>query len=52
VLFVHGINGTPASFDYPSSAWTGRDFSLGLLTYPSGIHLGRTAGHLNQTMAK
>jgi pimeloyl-ACP methyl ester carboxylesterase len=52
VLFVHGINGTPASFDYLIERLDRSRFQPWVYYYPSGIHLGATAGHLNQTMAK
>jgi pimeloyl-ACP methyl ester carboxylesterase len=52
VLFVHGINGTPASFEYLIGRLDRSRFQAWVYYYPSGIHLGTVAGHLDQTMEK
>jgi len=52
VLFVHGINGTPASFDYLISHLDRKRFQAWVYYYPSGLHLDMIADHLNQTMTK
>jgi pimeloyl-ACP methyl ester carboxylesterase len=52
VLFVHGINGTPASFDYLIERLDRSRFQAWVYYYPSGAHLTTVADHLDQTMAK
>ena len=52
VLFVHGINGTPASFDYLIDQLDHSRFQAWVYYYPSGAHLAAIADHLDQTMAK
>ena len=52
VLFVHGINGTPASFDYLIENLDRSRFQAWVYYYPSGVHLAAAAQHLDQTMAK
>jgi len=52
VLFVHGINGTPASFDYLVRNLDRKRFQPWVYYYPSGLHLGTIADHLAQTMTK
>ena len=52
VLFVHGINGSPANFTSLIANLDRRRFQPWVYYYPSGIHLGTIADHLNETMAK
>lgn len=52
VLFVHGINGTPASFSYLIDHLDRSRFEPWIYYYPSGAHLGALAAHLDQTVAK
>src|SRR5262245_40130546 len=52
VLFVHGINGTPASFKYLISKLDHKRFQAWVYYYPSGLHLDVIADHLNETMTK
>ena len=52
VLFVHGISGTPASFDYLIGRLDRSRFQPWVYYYPSGAHLDVVADHLEQTMAK
>ena len=52
VLFVHGINGTPASFDHLIERLDRRHFQPWVYYYPSGAHLPVIADHLDQTVAK
>jgi pimeloyl-ACP methyl ester carboxylesterase len=52
VLFVHGINGSPANFTYLIEHLDRRRFQPWVYYYPSGVHLAAIADHLNQTMAK
>jgi pimeloyl-ACP methyl ester carboxylesterase len=52
VLFVHGINGTPASFDYLIENLDRTRFQPWVYYYPSGLHLAAIASHLDDTMAK
>ena len=52
VLFVHGINGTPANFDYLIRNLDHKRFQAWVYYYPSGMHLDVIADHLNQTMTK
>ena len=52
VLFVHGINGSPVNFASLIANLDRRRFQPWVYYYPSGIHLGAIADHLNETMAK
>ena len=52
VLFVHGINGSPANFAYLIEHLDRTRFQPWVYYYPSGVHLAAIADHLNQTMAK
>jgi pimeloyl-ACP methyl ester carboxylesterase len=52
VLFVHGINGTPASFEDLIGRLDRSRFQAWVYYYPSGSHLGAIADHLDQTVAK
>jgi pimeloyl-ACP methyl ester carboxylesterase len=52
VLFVHGINGTPDSFDYLIERLDRSRFQPWVYYYPSGAHLPAIADHLDQTVAK
>lgn len=52
VLFVHGINGTPASFKQLISNLDRKRFQAWVYYYPSGLHLDVIADHLNETMTK
>lgn len=52
VLFVHGIGGTPASFDLLAGQLDRTRFQPWVYYYPSGAHLDQVAEHLDQTMAK
>ena len=52
VLFVHGINGTPASFSYLIENLDRTRFEPWIYYYPSGAHLAALAGRLDQTVAK
>ena len=52
VLFVHGINGTPASFDYLIEHLDSTRFQPWVYYYPSGLHLAGIANHLDDTLAK
>ena len=52
VLFVHGVNGTPASFDYLIRNLDKKRFQAWVYYYPSGLHLDLIADHLSQTMTK
>ncbi len=52
VLFVHGINGSPANFSYLVEHLDRQRFQPWVYYYPSGVHLAAIADHLNQTMAK
>ena len=52
VLFVHGINGTPASFKYLIDHLDRKRFQAWVYYYPSGLHLATVADQLNQTMTK
>ena len=52
VLFVHGINGTPASFDYLIEHLDRTRFQPWVYYYPSGLHLAGIANHLDETLAK
>jgi pimeloyl-ACP methyl ester carboxylesterase len=52
VLFVHGINGTPANFAYLIEHLDHARFQAWVYNYPSGLYLHAVANHLNQTVAK
>lgn len=52
VLFVHGINGTPASFKHLIDNLDKTRFQAWIYYYPSGLHLGTVADQLDQTMTK
>jgi pimeloyl-ACP methyl ester carboxylesterase len=52
VLFVHGINGSPANFSYLVERLDRARFQAWVYYYPSGGHLNLVADHLDQTMAK
>jgi len=52
VLFVHGISGTPANFAPLLERLDRKRYQPWLYYYPSGLHLGAIADHLDQTMAK
>jgi len=52
VLFVHGINGTPASFKYLIDHLDRKRFQAWVYYYPSGLHMDVIADHLNQTTTK
>lgn len=52
VLFVHGINGTPANFAWLIDRLDRQRFQPWVYYYPSGGALDRIADHLAQTMHK
>jgi len=52
VLFVHGINGTPANFQDLIRKLDHKRFQAWVYYYPSGLHMGTVADHLNQTVTK
>src|SRR5688572_20508502 len=52
VLFVHGMQGTPVSFETLASKLDRSRFQPWLYYYPSGVHLHEIADHLQQTVAK
>jgi pimeloyl-ACP methyl ester carboxylesterase len=52
VLFVHGINGSPANFSYLVERLDRTRFQAWVYYYPSGGHLDLVAGHLDQTVQK
>src|SRR5213075_1794949 len=52
VLFVHGINGTPANFKYLIEQLDHRRFQAWVYYYPSGLHLATVADQLEQMMIK
>jgi len=52
VLFVHGLAGTPAKFEYYISRLDRSRFQPWIYYYPSGVHLPKIADHLAQTIAK
>ncbi len=52
VLFVHGINGTPANFKDLIGRLDRKRFQAWVYYYPSGLHMGTVADHLNQTVTK
>lgn len=49
---MHGINGSPANFTALIANLDRRRFQPWDYYYPSGVHLGAIADHLNETMAK
>ena len=52
VLFVHGINGSPAHFKYLIEHLDHKRFQAWVYYYPSGLHLGTIADQLNQTITR
>lgn len=52
VLFVHGINGSPANFAWLAEHLDRTQFEPWFYTYPSGVYLSAAADHLTQSMAK
>lgn len=52
VLFVHGMQGTPVSFETLASKLDRERFQPWFYYYPSGVHLSDIADHLQQTVAK
>lgn len=52
VLFVHGINGTPANFRTLIGNLDRSRFQPWVYYYPSGAHLGAVADHLDQTVKR
>jgi pimeloyl-ACP methyl ester carboxylesterase len=52
VLFVHGMQGTPTSFEYLASRLDATRFQPWFYYYPTGVHLHEIADHLAQTVAK
>jgi pimeloyl-ACP methyl ester carboxylesterase len=52
VLFVHGISGSPAQFDYLIEHLDRSRFQPWVYSYTSGMYLSTIADHLNQTMLK
>ena len=52
VLFVHGVNDSPARFSPLIARLDRKRFQPWLYSYPSGVGLSDIADHLNQTMAK
>lgn len=50
VLFVHGINGSPLSFEYLIQHLDRTRFQPWVYSYPSGARLASTADHLTQVM--
>jgi len=52
VLFVHGIQGTPASFEHLAGKLDRSRYQPWFYYYPSGVHLSEIADHLAQTVAK
>jgi pimeloyl-ACP methyl ester carboxylesterase len=52
VLFVHGINGTPANFSFLIDQLDRSRFQAWVYSYPSGMSLSLLTDHLSQTMAK
>ena len=52
VLFVHGINGTPANFRALIERLDRQHFQPWVYYYPSGAELATVADHLAQTMHK
>lgn len=52
VLFVHGIEGTPISFEHLIGKLDRSRFQPWVYYYPTGVHLAAAADHLTQTAAK
>lgn len=52
VLFVHGINGTPADFRYLVSKLDRNRFQAWVYYYPSGLHLDVVADHLERCVTE
>lgn len=52
VLFVHGINGSPAQFDFLIARLDRERFQPWVYSYPSGAQLDASADLLQQTIAK
>ena len=52
VLFVHGVNDSPAGFSDLVASLDRSRFQPWFYSYPSGVHMDVIADHLNQTMAK
>lgn len=52
VLFVHGMEGTPLSFDFLAKNLDRERFEPWFYYYPTGVHLTHAADHLAQTVAK
>ena len=52
VLFVHGINGSPAQFKYLIEHLDRKRFQAWVYYYPSGLHLATIADQLNQTVTR
>ena len=50
VLFIHGINGTPANFRFLVERLDRTKYQPWLYYYPSGVYLSGLADHLDQTM--
>jgi pimeloyl-ACP methyl ester carboxylesterase len=50
VLFVHGMNGTPANFGYLVEHLDRSRFQAWVYSYPSGAHLDAIADHLDHTI--
>ncbi len=52
VLFIHGINGTPAQFAPLVAKLDRGRFQPWVYNYPSGAHLATLADHLDQSMTR
>ena len=52
VLFVHGINGTPANFQYLVGQLDRKQFQAWVYYYPSGLSLEVIEEHLDHTMTE
>ena len=50
VLFVHGMNGSPANFTYLVEHLDRSRFQPWVYSYPSGMHLDAVADHLEHTV--
>jgi len=50
VLFVHGINGTPANFRYLVANLDRKRFQAWVYYYPTGLDMNVVADHLERTM--
>jgi pimeloyl-ACP methyl ester carboxylesterase len=50
VLFVHGMNGTPANFSYLVAQLDRSRFQAWVYSYPSGAQLDAIADHLDHTI--